>query len=162
MNKQEAISALRQGKKLTHRSFTGKEWIQGEGLMLTTEDGYSVTIEEFMSYRSHSAFDDGWSLFGYRLPLISNHGVVQGIGKGLEIEQKPIEVGRCLNCKYWSPKSDTLGLCDGIETSAYYKDQIDDVQISYIPEGHSGDVMNYSEFQLTTRDTFGCLNFKEE
>lgn len=71
-------------------------------------------------------------------------------------------MGQCKNCKYWAPEDGTLGLCNGIETSAYYDGQEDNVQISYISEGNPEFGVNYNEWQLTTRDTFGCLNFEEE
>lgn len=60
MNKQEAIEALKQGKKLTHRYFTPDEWITLDGDMMVMEDGATIDASIFWKDRENWS-DDGWS-----------------------------------------------------------------------------------------------------
>ena len=64
MTKQEAIQAMRKGKKVTHRYFSPNEWMTIEsGNIITLEDDCSCFIDEFFRYRSGSSWDDGYELF---------------------------------------------------------------------------------------------------
>ena len=63
MTKLEAIAAMREGKKVTHRYFTENEWITMQGYMIVTEEGYKTPNYMFWKDRQIPAFDDGWSIF---------------------------------------------------------------------------------------------------
>jgi hypothetical protein len=63
MTKDEAISAMKEGKKVTHRHFTDKEWISMKDGRILTEDGYNHDAREFWSYRKDKAFEEDWELF---------------------------------------------------------------------------------------------------
>lgn len=65
MNKQEAIEAMLEGKKLTHRYFTNEEWIsmKDEDTMID-ENGYTWHPDIFWKDReSGDMWDTGWSLY---------------------------------------------------------------------------------------------------
>ena len=64
MTKQEAIQAMREGKKVTHRWFSPNEWItiiNNNTLLL--EDGITISLERFFVYRTAPSWGDGYSLF---------------------------------------------------------------------------------------------------
>ena len=67
MNKQEAIQAMQQGKRVTHRDFDPNEWMSMKDGMMVLEDGVihgvTCTPEEFWKYRTDSRWDDGYELF---------------------------------------------------------------------------------------------------
>lgn len=64
MTKQEAIQAMREGKKVTHRWFSHNEWMTIKaGNVLLLEDGCTCFIDEFFSYRTDPSWEDGYSLF---------------------------------------------------------------------------------------------------
>ena len=63
MTKQEAIKAMREGKKVTHRYFAADEWITIIGGKIFTEDGCSCSQEEFWHYRLTPSFEEDWELF---------------------------------------------------------------------------------------------------
>lgn len=192
MTKSEAREALRRGCKVEHQAFLDDEWIRQEGLVIFTEEGYEILAEDFFNLRQHSGFDDGWSIieepkhpsdywseeerlivekmleelskdFVFKKPMGNESHVkpiiIGGPGAGLSAA---VELGKCLNCKYWFSITGDLGLCNGIETSRYYEQQEELAQISYNPEGNNEFGINYNEFQLTTRANFGCVNFEEE
>jgi protein involved in sex pheromone biosynthesis len=64
LTKSEAIEALSQGKKVTHRYFTPDEFIYEEGNYYVDENGYRVKPELFWFDRRSEAFETGWSLYG--------------------------------------------------------------------------------------------------
>ena len=68
MNKQEAILAMKGGKKVTYRNFAPNEWMTMKEGMMILEDGVIIphvtcTPEEFWKYRTDSRWDDGYELF---------------------------------------------------------------------------------------------------
>ena len=64
MTKQEAIEAMREGKKVTHRYFSSDEWMTIKaGNIITFEDGGSGFINEFFDDRIDSSWEEGYSLF---------------------------------------------------------------------------------------------------
>lgn len=63
MTKQEAIKAMRAGKKLTHRHFTPNEFITIKLGRIVDENGYSFNANEFWSFRTAETFDTDWKLF---------------------------------------------------------------------------------------------------
>ena len=68
MNKQEAILAMKEGKKVRYKNFSSDERMSqlpnGDYLL---EDGVipavTCTPEEFWKYRTDSHWDDGYELF---------------------------------------------------------------------------------------------------
>lgn len=63
MTKQEAINAMQEGKKVTHRYFTSDEWMTMVGGDIMTEEGYKVPPKEFWQYRTDEFWNDGFELF---------------------------------------------------------------------------------------------------
>jgi len=61
MTKQEAILAMREGKKVTHVSFTPDEWVSSSGTVYKFEDGNECSDKEFWAYRKDDSFYYGWS-----------------------------------------------------------------------------------------------------
>jgi hypothetical protein len=61
MTKVEAIEKMRGGAKMTHTHFSPNEWITVVGIMVFTEDGYSISIGDFFKYRSDESWAIGWS-----------------------------------------------------------------------------------------------------
>lgn len=60
MDRHEAISALDNGKTLTHTHFAPYEWVRGiGGGIYEFEDGVKCTNTEFWMYRTDSAFGGG-------------------------------------------------------------------------------------------------------
>ena len=61
MNRTEAINALKEGKRLSHKSFTPEEWIEGSSRhFYVYENGCRCTAAEFWRYRHSKGFDHGW------------------------------------------------------------------------------------------------------
>lgn len=59
MNKQEAILAMKEGKKVIHRDFAPNEWMTIKEGMMILEDGVIIpyatcTPDEFWKYRTDS------------------------------------------------------------------------------------------------------------
>ena len=67
MNKQEAILAMGEGKKITYKYFSPNECMSMKDGMMVLEDGVipgiTCTPEEFWKYRTDSRWDDGYELF---------------------------------------------------------------------------------------------------
>ncbi|MDO9187143.1 MAG: hypothetical protein Q7W13_14105 [Bacteroidia bacterium] len=65
MTKQEAIEAMKQGEKVTHRFFTPDEWIAiSENIYcLTDESGCIINTREFWSYRTDESWNTDWSIY---------------------------------------------------------------------------------------------------
>ena len=63
MNKQEAIEAMQEGKKVTHQHFSPNEWMTMKDEMILLEDGVVCPPKEFWKCRADSAWDDGYELF---------------------------------------------------------------------------------------------------
>jgi hypothetical protein len=63
MNKAEAIQAMREGKKVTHRYFSPDEWMTMEGGQIVLEDGVRCSQSFFWADRTATFWDDGYSLF---------------------------------------------------------------------------------------------------
>lgn len=62
-HKETAISLMRQGHKITHEWFSDKEWMTMKGIMIITEDGVRSEMDDFFSYRQHSSWQTGYSLY---------------------------------------------------------------------------------------------------
>ena len=65
MTKQEAISQMRAGKKLTHVHFSSEEWVKSDetGAVYTFEDGVVCSEREFWHWRTALSWEGGWDLF---------------------------------------------------------------------------------------------------
>jgi len=70
MTKQDAITAMREGKKVTHRYFSNDEWVAltATGLYLF-EDGAICTSLLFWQDRQGEYWETGWSVFENIKPL---------------------------------------------------------------------------------------------
>lgn len=60
MSKEEAIQAMKEGKKVTHRFFSSDEWMTIENGFLLLEDGVRISLEDFFNFRSDSLWDNGY------------------------------------------------------------------------------------------------------
>lgn len=65
MTKQEAIEAMKNGAKVTHRYFSEDEYIKfSEDGRIETEEGYLCAPSLFWIDRRGEAWQDGWSIYG--------------------------------------------------------------------------------------------------
>jgi len=64
MNKNEAILAMREGKKVRHDYFSPDEWMTmtPDGKILL-EDGVICSQKEFWQWRVEKQWDTGWELY---------------------------------------------------------------------------------------------------
>lgn len=84
MTKSEAIHALKSGKKIIHRYFMDDEFIYYRHPNVIDEKGYHLgSIENFMSDRTSSGFNDDWDIHESEIPpkfycksWIETHGSV--------------------------------------------------------------------------------------
>lgn len=58
MNREEARKQMQEGHKVTHKSFTTKEYLYIKNGVVYSEEGYDFS-ETFEQYR----FDDGWKIY---------------------------------------------------------------------------------------------------
>lgn len=63
MTKEEAIAAMREGKKVAHRYFSPDEWITMKAGKIETEEGYRVVPAEFWNYREQKEWQSDWVLY---------------------------------------------------------------------------------------------------
>jgi hypothetical protein len=63
MTKTEAIQAMKEGKKVTHRYFTPDEWATMVNDQIVLEDGVKCTPKEFWYCRNTPNFDNYWSIY---------------------------------------------------------------------------------------------------
>lgn len=63
MTRKEAITAMREGKKVTHDYFTPDEWATQEHGLILLEDGVKCAPSAFWHDRQSKMFDDGWAIF---------------------------------------------------------------------------------------------------
>lgn len=63
LTKKEAMEAINNGKRITHRSFTSDEWVERHnGSQYVFEDEVKQFRHEFWAMRNSSAWDGGWSI----------------------------------------------------------------------------------------------------
>jgi hypothetical protein len=62
MTKHEAIGAMRNGEKVTHPNFTGREWMKLTSLWYEFEDGVLCPPGEFWALRDSNSWQEGWSI----------------------------------------------------------------------------------------------------
>lgn len=63
MSKEEAIQAMKEGKKVTHRFFASGEWMTIEHDHLLLEDGVRISLEDFFHFRCDSLWENGYELY---------------------------------------------------------------------------------------------------
>ena len=63
MTKNEALEAMKQGKKLTHKNFTGDEWVTTGVIGYRFEDNCQCDKLDFWRYRHDDSWSTGWSIF---------------------------------------------------------------------------------------------------
>lgn len=63
MTKEEAIAAMKQGKKVAHRYFSEGEWITMVDGMIVAEDGFKISPKDFWApLRRGLAWNDDWEI----------------------------------------------------------------------------------------------------
>jgi hypothetical protein len=64
MTKEEAIQAMKKGKRITHRYFTPNEWMTSSknGREIRFEGGEKMFSGEFWHFRQGKEWEDGYSL----------------------------------------------------------------------------------------------------
>ena len=63
MTKAEAVQAMINGEKVTHRHFSPNEWATMENGKIVLEDGVRCDPSEFWRWRTNTIFDDDWSIY---------------------------------------------------------------------------------------------------
>jgi hypothetical protein len=63
MTKTDAILAMEQGKKVTHKYFSPEEWMTMKDGMIILEDGVQCTPQEFWGWRIGIDWENGYSLY---------------------------------------------------------------------------------------------------
>ena len=63
MTKQEAITLLKQGKKVAHEFFVYGEWVELKNGKIADEAGCVLDWDLFWQSRKHKRFDKGWREF---------------------------------------------------------------------------------------------------
>jgi hypothetical protein len=64
LTKEQAIEAMKQGKRVTHRYFDDVEFIamNSKGMIVFEDGVISVDPEEFWKWRTSHLFDNGWTI----------------------------------------------------------------------------------------------------
>lgn len=63
MNKQEAISVMGLGIKVTHPHFTPDEYITMRDGYIIDEKQYQLNFNDFWKYRTHESWEQDWIEF---------------------------------------------------------------------------------------------------
>lgn len=68
MTKQEAIQAMKEGKKVTHIHFLKSEWVKSDptGSFYEFEDGVKCDSNFFWMDRKQESWNEDWSLYNSR------------------------------------------------------------------------------------------------
>lgn len=62
LTKQEAVSLMEKGEKITHRFFSENEWMTIDDGEILFEDGVRMSLEEFWKYRHDKSWECGYYL----------------------------------------------------------------------------------------------------
>ncbi len=62
MNREDAIKAMKQGKKVTHRFMSWNEYIYMIGDVLYDEEDCILNFEEFWKHRNVENWNKDWSI----------------------------------------------------------------------------------------------------
>ncbi|MBK7362689.1 MAG: hypothetical protein IPJ01_10375 [Micavibrio sp.] len=63
MNKQQAIQAMLEGKKVTHLYFSNDEWVTMVNGQIVLEDGVKCSPLEFWRWRTDEMWETDWSIY---------------------------------------------------------------------------------------------------
>ena len=63
MTRDEAIKAMREGKKVTHKYFSREEWATQDHGLILLEDGYKCLPAEFWWDRKSEMFENDWDIW---------------------------------------------------------------------------------------------------
>ena len=63
MTKEEAIKAMQDGEKVTHRYFSSNEWMSMHDGLIVLEDGAMCAPYEFWRWRTDPVWNNGYDLF---------------------------------------------------------------------------------------------------
>ncbi len=63
MTRNEAITAMKAGKKVKHRYFSDHEWITMKGNEVVMEDGCRIDKTVFWQDRENKAFEIDWEIY---------------------------------------------------------------------------------------------------
>jgi hypothetical protein len=63
MTKDEAIKAMKEGAKVTHRYFLSDEWITMQGNIIKMEQGQECWASEFWQDRQGESWETDWSIY---------------------------------------------------------------------------------------------------
>lgn len=63
MTRSEAIKAMREGKKVTHKYFSREEWATQDHGLILLEDGVKCSPSEFWTDRQSELFANDWSIW---------------------------------------------------------------------------------------------------
>ena len=63
MTKAEALQALKEGKKITHRYYTSDEYLRMVGGKIYTEDGFCMGDEYSEFWSKIQKWKDDWSIY---------------------------------------------------------------------------------------------------
>lgn len=111
MTKQEAIWAMEEGKKVTHRYFSSDEWISLVDRRIISEDG--VRHDSFWELHTDAAYETDWEIFtvpAIEIRVLSLKTAIEinslNAGKDFIIEE--IELGVAPNRKALKYENDFL------------------------------------------------------
>lgn len=62
LTKEEAIEAMQNGKRVSHKYFSSDEWMTMHGNRIILEDGCSCWADEFWADRTAAGWNDGYSI----------------------------------------------------------------------------------------------------
>jgi hypothetical protein len=65
MSKEQAIEAMKEGKKLTHPYFTREEWVtmNPSGTQITMDDGVKILAYKFWQDRTVPGWNENWTIW---------------------------------------------------------------------------------------------------
>jgi hypothetical protein len=62
MNKEEALTAMREGRKVSHEYFSYEEWLTIINGKLVTHEGEACSIEDFFKTRTGEIWETGYMI----------------------------------------------------------------------------------------------------
>ena len=63
MTKDEAISLIEKGEKITHKLFRPTEWLTMKNNEIVFENGIEFSSKEFQKFRTADHWDTGYSIY---------------------------------------------------------------------------------------------------
>lgn len=78
LTKDQAIAAMKEGKRVRHEHFSDNEWMEMHGVVFIFEDGVKCDRQMFWADRQSGAWNHGWSIVEKTSPPLSaDNNVVQ-------------------------------------------------------------------------------------